>query len=76
MPKPTRSIIPLLCALFCLWAAPSLARGSGKGFFLSDAPVEIDADNIRYDRSTDTYYATGDVEITQDSTVLRSEEVV
>lgn len=69
--------IILLLAFVCLLAAPpARAQDPDMGFFIKDAPVEITADNIRFDKSTNTYYATGNVIIVQDSTTLRSEEVL
>jgi len=70
-----RPIIPLLVALLCLWAAPALSQDEDD-FFMSDAPVEINADNINFDSGANTYHATGNVEISQDGAVLRCDEAV
>ena len=70
-----RPIIPLLVAIFCLWASPALSQGEDD-FFMSDAPVEINADNINFDSAANSYHATGDVEISQGGAVLRCDSAV
>lgn len=70
-----RPIIPLLAAFICLCASPALSQDEN-GFFMSDAPVEINADNINYDRAANTYYAKGNVLVTQGAKVLMSDEVL
>jgi len=71
----SRPIIPLLVALVCLWASPALSQ-DGDDFFMSDAPVEINADNINFDSAANTYHATGNVEINQGGAVLRCDSAV
>ena len=51
-----RPIIPLLVAIFCLWASPAFSQGEDD-FFMSDAPVEINADNINFDSAANSYHA-------------------
>ncbi len=71
-----RLIVPLL-AFLCLWAVRAYPKDAPvNGFFLSDAPVEISADNITFDKSTGTYHAKGNVVVVQNGTILKSEEVV
>jgi len=70
-----RPIVPLLVLLICLWAPAALCEVNGD-FFMSDAPVEINADNINYDRASNTYHASGKVEISQGGATLRCDEAI
>ncbi|MBI1912489.1 MAG: LPS-assembly protein LptD [Deltaproteobacteria bacterium] len=44
--------------------------------FSSKAPVDITADFLSYDKATETYYARGNVEITQEGTTLISDSAM
>ncbi len=66
----------LLAVLFCLTPAPALAEPSAAGLFRKDAPVEIVADYLSYDKKADTYYATGHVIVTQEGLVMKTEGIM
>lgn len=74
---PLRKLLFLLLLLIALIPYQARAEEPPSGeIFSKDAPVEITADTISYDRDADTYHASGNVEITQTGTVLRSDTAV
>ncbi|MBI2400550.1 MAG: LPS-assembly protein LptD [Deltaproteobacteria bacterium] len=75
---PSRKLFLILFFLpaflfFTTEARPEAPTGE---LFTGEAPVEVNADKIIYDRTTDTYHATGNVEISQPGIVLRAESAI
>lgn len=66
--------ILLLAALPFLM--PSLALCAGADILKKSAPVDITADYLTYDKDTNTYHASGNVVIVQDSTTLMTDEAM
>lgn len=62
-----------LAALFIL---PFTASGQEGEFFRKEAPVDIEADFISYDKESDTYFARGNAVIVQEDTTLTSDSVL
>ena len=76
MPSRILLLIFLLISVFAP-SRPSLAAEPPTGeIFTKDAPVEINADKITYDKAADTYHATGNVEISQPGIILRANEAI
>jgi len=69
-------IIILLPLLFILtWGARAEEAPTGD-LFNKETPVEVTADTITYDKTTDTYHATGKVEMVQEGTRLLADEAI
>lgn len=75
---PSRTILLVVFFLSALLAAPlcSWAETPTGEIFTDEAPVEVNADRITYDRARDAYHASGNVEITQPGVVLRAPEAL
>ncbi len=62
----------LLLTLYCLLLSDAFAGTDLK----TDLPVEIIADSLSYDRSSDTYYAEGNVVAVQGRTSVRADRMI
>jgi LPS-assembly protein len=73
-------IVLTVCALALLSPfAPGNAlaeEGVPGEFFTKEAPIEINADRLSYNKDTETYFASGNVVIVQENTTLSSDEAV
>jgi len=68
-------IILFISVLAACAEAPAAEPPTGE-IFTKDAPVEINADRITYDRAADTYHASGNVEVSQPGIVMRADEAI
>jgi len=75
-PRGLLSIISILFVLLSLDTLPALGAPGAAGLFKKDAPVEIVADYLSYDKKADTYYATGHVIVTQQGVVMKTEGIM
>ncbi|MEK7774004.1 MAG: LPS assembly protein LptD [Deltaproteobacteria bacterium] len=77
--RPLKILSICLFALIVLCPARALskenAKEPAKKIFKSKTPIDITADTIAYDKETGTYFANGNVVITQDSTTLTADSV-
>lgn len=60
-------------ALFCLLPSLASAEELTGDFLKSESPVDITADNLSYDKSINTYFATGNVILVQDTVTLMAD---
>jgi len=67
--------IIVFMALFALCGRAQAQEPNGE-LFSKEAPVEVTADTITYDKETDSYHAKGDVEITQEGTTLKADSAI
>ncbi|HEY4707608.1 MAG TPA: LPS assembly protein LptD [Thermodesulfobacteriota bacterium] len=67
--------IALLLAVLALWGRAWAQEPTGD-LFSKDAPIEVTADTITYDKETDSYHATGNVEITQEGTTMKADSAI
>ncbi len=75
----SRLLYIILIFFFFFPGFPDLsARAAGKaaGLLKKDAPVEITADYLSYDRKADTYYANGHVIVTQEGVTMKTEGII
>ena len=78
MPSTSRKLFLILFFLsaFLSFTVEARAEPPTGELFTQEAPVEVNADKITYDRSTDTYHASGNVEISQPGIVLRADSAI
>lgn len=76
MPSRTVFIILFLLPFFLFSASAAYPEPPTGELFSQEAPLEITADKITYDKSTDTYRASGNVEISQPGIVLKAPEAI
>ncbi len=69
-------IIFFLTALLTAFARDARSEAPTGELFKGEAPVEVNADKITYDRTADTYHATGNVEISQPGIVLKADSAM
>jgi len=70
------SLISILFVLFIFQALPARGEPAATGLFKKDAPVEITADYLSYDKKADTYYATGHVLVVQGGVTMKTEGIM
>ncbi len=75
------TVVKLLSTLIVLAAiVPSLsclaAEKAAENLFKKDAPIDLTADNVTYDKTTNTYHAKGNVIIVQEGTTLKTDEAM
>lgn len=75
---PSRNLFLILFFLSALLSLATEARTETPtgDLFTQEAPVEVNADKITYDRTTDTYHATGSVEISQPGIILKADSAI
>lgn len=73
--RPSATLV--LAAIFLvLGALPAMAVGNNGAFFNKDAPIEITADYLSYDKEADTYYANGNVVVVQEGVTMETSGVI
>jgi len=78
-PDLTRPLAALLLitAILSFWDASAFSAGNkGDNFFKKDVPVEITADFISFDKAAETYYANGNVVVTQEGVTMETEGII
>ncbi len=70
------ALLYIICLFSALIAVPAGAADKKKGFFNKDAPVELTADYLSYDKEAQTYYANGNVIVVQQGVTMETEGVI
>jgi LPS-assembly protein len=76
MPSRKLFLILFFLSAFFSFVAEARSETPTGELFTGEAPVEVNADKITYDRTADTYHATGNVEISQPGIVLKAESAI
>lgn len=63
----------LLCLSMLLLPFVAFAEGPSTDIFKKDAPIDLTADSVSYDKAKDVYLAVGNVVIKQDGTTLTTD---
>lgn len=66
----------MTCLFILLLGLSAWAGDEDKGFFNKDAPVELTADFLSYDKTAQTYYANGNVVVKQEGVIMETEGVI
>lgn len=69
--KHSSCVVMAMLLIVCLLATSSRASG----FSQNDSPVSIQADQLNFDKATSVYSAQGQVDVQQDQTRLRADQV-
>lgn len=76
MPSRKLFLILFFLSAFLSFTVEARSETPTGELFTEEVPVEINADKIIYDKSTDTYHATGNVEISQPGIVLKAPSAI
>jgi len=66
----------LISIFLVLQGAPARAAGNKGNFFKKDAPIEITADFLSFDKEAQTYYANGNVVVKQEGVTMETGGVI
>ncbi len=69
-------LLSITCLLILSLGPSAWALDKNKGFFNKDAPVELTADFLSYDKTAQTYYANGNVVVKQEGVTMETEGVI